>query len=104
MNTLDKIKRRIHILEIDRKEHPTEVQITRQEYMELPADTKLIDGVRLIVVDKLGDCTKKDCYAYQITECYGLNELYCKNKDCRFYRNDIRISKIETDIKKYAMK
>lgn len=102
MNTLDKIKKRIHTLEIAKKEHITEVQITRQEYMQLPANTKLIDGVRLIVVDKLGDCTKRDCYAYQITECYALNDLYCKNKDCRFYRNDIRISKIETDIKKYA--
>ena len=28
-------------------------------------DKKTIDGVKPIVVDKLGDMTNKDCFAYQ---------------------------------------
>lgn len=104
MNTLDKIKKRIQTIETLKNKHIKEVEITRQEAMELPNNIKDVDGVKLIVVAKLGDRAKKDCYAYQYSTCYGLKELYCKREECRFYKNDIRISKIEADIKRYAIK
>ena len=86
MNTIEKIKKRIHTLEIAKKEHIREVQITRQEALELPDSIKSIEGVKLMVVDKLGDKTKKDCFAYQWGKCYALKKLYCKKETCKFYQ------------------
>lgn len=30
---------------------------------------------------------KKDCYCYDLlkNDCKGLNDLYCKNQECKFY-------------------
>lgn len=59
----------------------------------------------VVVVDKIGDLTKKDCFAYVNKtgreKCYCLKELQCKNKECRFYRNDITISEIERSLEEY---
>lgn len=59
----------------------------------------------IVVVDKLGDLTNKDCFAYinknGKEKCYCLKELYCKNRECRFYRNDITIGEIEYSLDFY---
>jgi len=101
---IEYIKRRINILEIAKKQKIKEVEITKEEAMQIPENIKNINGVKLIIVDELGDKSKKDCFAYLSGECYALNKLYCKREKCNFYRNDIKIPKIETDIKKYTMK
>ena len=104
MEIINKIKKRIKTLEIIKEEAITEVQITRQEAEQLPDKIKSICGAKLIIVDNLGDISKKDCFAYQDNKCYALNDLYCKRENCRFYRNDIKISKIESDIRRYPVK
>lgn len=64
MSIEDKIRKRITTMEMLKHEHINEIQITKQEAEKL-GDKKTIDGVKLIVVDKLGDMTNKDCFAYQ---------------------------------------
>lgn len=50
----------------------------------------------------------KDCFAYVVKNghagCKALNELYCKNEKCNFYkkRGQVNMNQIEEDIKKYA--
>lgn len=97
MNIEDKIRKRIKAMEMLKCEYISEIQITREE-AEILGDKKTIDGRKLIVVDKLGDLTKKDCFAYidknGHKSCYALKKLYCKNQECKFYRNDITINDI----------
>ena len=101
MNIEDKIRKRIKTMSMLQGENIKEIQITRKEAEQL-GNINMIDNVKLIVVEKLGDMTKKDCFAYKENKCYALNELYCKNRECRFYRNDITIKEIERSIKRYV--
>ena len=101
MKLENKIRKRIKTMSMLQGENIKEIQITRKEAEQL-GNINMIDNVKLIVVEKLGDMTKKDCFAYKGHECYALNELYCKNRKCRFYRNDITIKEIERSIKRYV--
>lgn len=101
MNIKDKIKKRIKTLEMIQGKVVNEIQITKQESEQL-GNVNAIDKVKLVVVEKLGDMTKKDCFAYRKNRCYALNDLYCKNRECRFYRKDITISEIESSIRRYS--
>ena len=98
MKLEDKIRKRIKTMSTMQGENIKEIQITRKEAEQL-GNINMIDNVKLIVVEKLGDMTKKDCFAYKENKCYALNELYCKNRKCRFYRNDITIKEIERSVK-----
>lgn len=102
---VDKIRKRIRTREMMEGRVIEEIQITKQEAEQL-GDRTAIDNVKLIIVDKLGDMSNKDCFAYiernGHKSCYCLERLYCKNKKCKFYRNDITISEIEKSIKKYS--
>lgn len=104
---VDKIRKRIRTLETIKCESVEEIQITKQEAEQLGERT-YIDNVRLIVVDQLGDLTKQDCFAYinrnGHKSCYSLKNLYCKNRDCKFYRTDITIAEIEKSIERYALR
>ena len=105
MTIKNKIRKRIKAWNIISEEPITYIKITKEEAEKLGVNIKQIDGVRLVVVDKLGeDPEKKDCFAYQKNKCYALNGMYCANGKCRFYRNDITIEQIETSIKKYSKK
>ena len=101
MDIKDKIRKRIRTVEMLQGRLIDEIQITKQEAEQL-GDINAIDRVKLVVVEKLGDMTKKDCYAYKKNKCYALNDLYCKNRECKFYRNDISIDDIERSIKEYS--
>ncbi len=101
MELENKIRKRIKTMSMLQGENIKEIQITRKEAEQL-GNINMIDNVKLIVVEKLGDMTKKDCFAYKENKCYALNELYCKNRECRFYRNDINIKEIERSIKRYV--
>lgn len=105
MTIEDKIRKRIRTMEMLKNEHITEIQISKEEAEKL-GDRKLLDGVKLIVVDKLGDRTKKDCFAYiendKWKKCYCLDKLYCKNKECRFYRTDVTIAELERSVEAYS--
>lgn len=98
---IDKIKKRIATLECAKNQKIKEVEITKEEAEQISEKVKGINGVRLIIVDELGDRSKKDCFAYKDKKCCALNELYCKKEDCNFYRNDIKMSDIERSIRKY---
>ena len=104
---VDKIRKRIKTRQMIEGKVIDEIQITKQEAEQL-GDRREIDNVRLIIVDKLGDLSNKDCFAYidrnGHKSCYCLDKLYCKNSKCEFYRNDITISKIEKSVELYAMK
>lgn len=105
----EKIRKRIQTIQLMEGRVIKEVQITKEEAEQLGERLSEVDGVKLIIVDKLGEKTKKDCFAYVESRkgkrrCYCLDELNCKNKQCKFYRNDITIPQIEKSIKKYAMK
>lgn len=87
-----------------------EIQITKEEAKRLDWRRE-IDGVRFVIVDKLGDMTKTDCFAFREKNghksCYCLNKLYCKNSQCKFYKrqsdtNNIPI--IEKEIRDYCKK
>ncbi len=101
MNVKDKIQKRIMSMQLLQGKVIKEIQITKQEAEQL-GSVNVIDGVKLIVVDKLGDLSNKDCFAYKGNQCYALNELYCKNRACRFYRNDITIKDIEKSVREYV--
>lgn len=108
MTITDKIRKRIRTIETAKGEMTKEIQITKEEAEQL-GDRKVIDNVKLITVDKLGDITKKDCFGYiEVRKghkrCYGLKNLYCKNVKCKFYRTDLTKSDIERDIRNYAEK
>jgi len=49
---------------------------------------------------------KEDCFAYdsKYKQCTALNDLYCKNEECRFYKNKEKMSQsyIRSCIRKYA--
>lgn len=60
---VDKIRKRIRTAEMIKRDTIEEIQITKQEAEQLGERT-VIDGVKLIVVDKLGDMTNTDCFAY----------------------------------------
>lgn len=49
---------------------------------------------------------KKDCFAYDTKHkyCDILKELYCRNEECKFYKNRAEVDKrkIEEDIKRYS--
>lgn len=105
MTIEDKIKKRIKTMEMLKCEHIKEIQILKEEAEKL-GDRKAIDGVKLIVTDKLGDLTKKDCFAYidrnGHKSCYCLKQLYCKNKECGFYRTDVTIVELERSVEAYS--
>lgn len=101
MTIIDKIKKRIKTLEACKKEKIEEVQITREEAEQISGKIREIDGVKLVLVDKLGDITKKDCFAYNNNKCSALRCLYCENGECRFYRNDITKEQIEQEVASY---
>lgn len=105
MNIEDKIRKRIRTMETATNKQVEEIQITKEEAEKL-GDRKNLDGVKLIVVDKLGEKTKKDCYAYLDKnghgECYCLEKLYCKIENCNFYKTGINRSDIEHSIREYA--
>ena len=103
MNVKDKIRKRIKTMQTLQGKVIDEIQITKQEAEQL-GRIYSIDGVKLVVVEKLGDMTKKDCFAYKGNKCYALTNLYCKSRECRFYRKDLNIDDIEASIKLYAMK
>lgn len=102
---IHKIRRRIMTRQMIECKTIDEIQITKQEAEQL-GERRMIDNVKLIVVDKLGDMSKKDCFAYidrnEHKSCYCLNNLYCQNRRCKFYRTDIKISDIEKSIREYA--
>ena len=102
MEIQDKIRKRIQSMQILQGKAIKEIQITKKEAEQL-GNFRNIDGVKLIIVDKLGDLSNKDCFAYKNNKCYALNKLYCKNRECRFYRKDITIEKIENSIQKYSL-
>ena len=105
MTIKNKIRKRINSWNIISKEPITYVKITKEEATELGEDVKEIDGVKLVVVDELGEKPEKeDCFAYLKNICYALDGMYCANSKCKFYRNDITIEKIEKGIKKYSEK
>lgn len=101
MDVIKKIQKRIKAFRLFGEVE--EVQITKEEAEQL-GERKEIDGVKLIVVDKLGDMSRKDCFAYNNGNCSALNKLYCKNRKCSFYSNNVNMKKIEKDIKKYSTK
>lgn len=106
MTIEDKIRKRIKTMEMLKNEPVKEIQISKEEAEKL-GDRKVLDGVKLIVVEKLGDRTKKDCFAYSELKnghkkCYCLDILYCKNQECRFYRNDVTIPQLEMSIIAYS--
>ena len=101
MTIIEKIRKRVISRYMLKDKLIKEMQITKQEAEEL-GGKRAIDGVKLIIVDKLGDMSNKDCFAYQGKHCYCLNELYCKNEECNFYRTDITISEIENYIRRYS--
>lgn len=108
MDIIRKIRKRIKTAEMLNCRHIEEVQITREEAEILGDKIKEIDGVRLVIVEKLGDMSKIDCFAYierkSNKSCYCLDSLYCENKQCNFYRNDITVREIEKDIEAYSIK
>lgn len=101
MKIQDKIRKRIQSMQILQGKAIKEIQITKKEAEQL-GNFRNIDGVELIIVDKLGDLSNKDCFAYSPNRCYGLNELYCKSRKCNFYRKDITIEQIENSIRIYS--
>lgn len=107
MNIEEKIRKRMQTMEMLICKHINEIQITKEESEKL-GDKLSLDGRKLIIVDKLGDKTKKDCFAYINNNghksCYCLNKLYCKNSKCKFYKNDITISQLEYSIKLYEVR
>ena len=105
MTIKNKIRKRINSWNIISKEPITYVKITKEESEELGDRIKQIDGVKLVVVDELGEKPEKeDCFAYLKNKCYALDGMYCANTECKFYKNDITIEKIEKSIKKYSEK
>lgn len=107
MNIENKIRKRIQTLEMAKGMYINEIQITKQEAEKLE-DLTMLDGRKLIIVDKLGNLTKKDCFAHiernGHKSCYCLNKLYCKNGKCKFYNNNITIEQLEYSIKLYELK
>ena len=107
MTIEDKIRKRIKTMEMLKNEPVKEIQISKEESEKL-GDRKVLDGVILIVVDKLGDRTKKDCFAYidrnGHDSCFCLDNLYCRKEKCNFYRTDITVPQIEASVKRYSMK
>ena len=109
-NKLEKIKRkirkRIQTIQLIEGRVIEEVQITKEEAEQLGDRIKEIDKVKLIITDKLGEKTKKDCFAFIENgkgkrKCYCLDKLECINKECKFYRNDIKIQEIQKSIREY---
>ena len=103
MTIINKIRKRIMTRKLMESRRISEIQITKKEAEQLGERT-YIDNVKLIVVDKLGDMSNKDCFAYLGKDCYSLKELYCKNSECEFYRTDVAIPEIERSIRQYASK
>jgi len=103
---VDKIRKRIRTRQMIEGRVIDEVQITRQEAEQL-GKREDIDNVKLIIVDKLGDMSNKNCFAYidrnGHRSCYCLDKLYCQNRKCKFYRTDINIFDIERSIKEYSI-
>lgn len=103
--TVSKIRKRIMTRQLMEGRAIEELQITREEAEQL-GEVRVMDNVKLIVVDKLGDMTNKDCFAYidKNKSCYCLNNLECRNRECKFYRTDITIKEIEKSMRKYAIR
>ena len=105
MTIKNKIRKRIDAWNILSKQPISYIKITKEEAEELGDGIKQIDGVRLVIVDELGEgLEKKDCFAYLENRCYALNGMYCGSGKCRFYRNDITIEQIKKSIRKYSKK
>lgn len=110
MTVENKIKKRIQTRQTIEHRNIEEIQITKKEAKEL-GNLKTLNGVRLIVVDRLGDMTQTDCFAYIDNKghksCYCLNKLYCTNEECSFYKkkdDKNNIEMIEKSIEKYFEK
>ena len=103
MTIINKIRKRIMTRQLMEGRRISEIQITKKEAEQLGERT-YIDNVKLIIVDKLGDMSNKDCFAYKGDKCCCLKELYCKNGECKFYRTDITIPEIERSVREYASK
>jgi len=104
-----KIRKRIETSQLIEGKVIKTIEITKKEAEQLGDRISKVDGVELIVVDKLGDRTKKDCFAYIESEkgerkCNCLDDLECPNRYCKFYRNDITIEEIENSIKEYVVR
>lgn len=106
---VDKIRKRIRTRQMLEEKIIEEIQITTKESEQL-GNTKMIDGVKLIIVNKLNDKAKEDCFAYinraGHRSCYCLDKLYCVNASCSFYKKcnyntDCNIPAIERSINKY---
>ena len=102
---IHKIRRRIMTRQMIECKTIDEIQITKKEAEKL-GDRRVIDHVKLKVVEKLGDMSKKDCFAYidrnGHKSCYCLKNLYCQNRRCKFYTTDTTIQEIEKSIRSYA--
>lgn len=105
MTIEDKIRKRIKTMETLRNEPIKEIQISKEEAEKI-GDRKVLDGVKLILKNK--NMTKKDCFAYIDRKghdsCFCLDNLYCRNEKCNFYRTDITVPQIEASVKRYSMK
>jgi len=86
---IKKIRKRIKTRQMLEKELVEKIQVTKKEAEQLGC-RKQIDGVRFVIVEKLGDMTKTDCFAFKERkghrECKCLDRLYCKNERCNFYK------------------
>ncbi len=104
MTIKNKIRKRIDSWNIILEEPIKYINITKEEAEKLGDNIKQIDGVKLIVADKLTDKIKGDCFAYHKNKCQALNKLYCINSECKFYRNDVTMKQIKDSIKYYSKK
>lgn len=107
---VDKIRKRIKEIQLIEGKIIEAVQITQEEFEQLGGRTE-IDNVKLIVVKKLENIVKTDCFAYITrngnSHCYCLNRLYCIKEKCNFYKKrdadaNSNILEIEKSIKEYA--
>lgn len=107
----NKIRKRIKTIEMLTHRKVEEIEISEEEAKELE-DIKEIDKVKLVIANKPNNLKEKcnfkckeDCFAYSEHKgCIVLKDLYCLKEKCKFYRNDLSMSKIESDIRKYAIK
>ena len=87
MSVENDIKKRINTMKELTKEDVQEIEITQEE-AEALGDIRELYGVKLVVVSKLGDKTREDCFAFdkEKRECNALDDLYCENEKCKFYK------------------
>lgn len=53
-----------------------------------------ITNIKIRIIPKIKKHNKEiksiyeDCFAYKEATCSALNDLYCKNEECRFYKTE----------------